>query len=66
MTRKDHMYRGWKISPGSYRGGSDDIEGRWYLMSPEEQEGDTIDRRGSGFYTLADAKQRIDEIIDEE
>lgn len=55
-----HNYRGFRIARGSYQGTTDDRLDRWYA---DPVDADTLDRRGPGHATLADAKAAIDEAI---
>ena len=47
---------GYNIVRGSYAGTSDDRIDRWYI---EPVGTDTVDRRGSGFGTIADAVEYL-------
>lgn len=42
----------YSVVEGSYRGTSDDVAGRWYIV---DAEGDAIDKRGRGYATRVDA-----------
>lgn len=53
-----HKYKGYEITRGSYRGTTDDRIDRWYIA---REDSNVVDRRGAGYYTLADAKAAIDE-----
>jgi hypothetical protein len=53
-----HTYKGYEITKGNYRNSNDDNIDGWYIDDPDSS---TIDRRGRGHQTLADAKAQIDE-----
>jgi hypothetical protein len=53
---RQHQYRGYTITRGSYQGTQDDRLDGWYIDDPSSN---TADRRGRGFPTLADAKRHI-------
>ena len=59
-----YSYKGYRIDRGGFvedlRGirGDDSLEG-WYV---DKEESTTLDRRGSGYDTLAQAKEAIDAI----
>jgi hypothetical protein len=54
-----YRYRGWDVFRGSFVDSCDDSIDGWYISHPESS---TVDRRGSGYGTLAQARERIDEI----
>jgi hypothetical protein len=53
-------YKGFDIVRGSYLTTTDDRADRWYVDDPSDN---TIDRRGSGYPTIAEAKKSIDEYV---
>jgi hypothetical protein len=55
---KKHVYKGYEITKGGYYGTTDDRADRWYIDNPDS---DIIDRRGSGYCTLTEAKKQVDE-----
>ena len=55
---KKHIYKGYEITHGGYHGTTDDRADRWYIDDPDST---TIDRRGPGYRTIAEAKAQIDE-----
>lgn len=57
---KQHKYRGFTITRGSYQGTPDDRLDRWYIDDPSRT---VADRRGAGFATLNEAKQYLDEMV---
>ena len=52
-----HLYRGYLIRRGGYQGTTDDRIDAWYI---DHEDADTLDRRGPGYRTLADARTGID------
>ena len=58
MSRR-YQYHGYVIERGDYVDTSDDRIDRWYMADPDST---VVDRRGSGFGTLAEVKQAIDEL----
>lgn len=61
MVDKIHIYKGFRIARGSFRGTTDDRADRWYA---DAVDADHYDRRGGGFRLLADAKAWADEMTD--
>ena len=57
MHSSTHHYRGYVIRRGGYQGTADDSIDRWYI---DHADADTLDRRGPGYRTLADARTGID------
>ena len=58
-----YAYRGYVIERGDYIGTSDDQIDRWYVTDPDST---TVDRRGAGFRTIAEAKQVINRRYEED
>lgn len=52
-------YKGYRITRGSYVGSADDSTKGFYI---DHDDWNVVDRRGAGFRTVQDAKNRIDEI----
>ena len=53
------LYKGYRSTRGSYVGSADDITKGFYI---DHDDWNVVDRRGAGFRTVQDAKNRIDEI----
>ena len=53
-------YRGYWVSRGAYSGTCDDRLDGWYVDPPGA---DRLDRRGVGYPTVRDAKNKIDRDI---
>ena len=51
-ARKRIATAGYRVERGGYWGTTDDWADRWYLFRPDRE---VIDRRGSGYETLAAA-----------
>ena len=58
-TQYGYRHKQYDIKRGSYIGTSDDSINGWYV---DHNDSDGIDRRGTGFATLRDAVENINQV----